>query len=75
MTVDRNSPLPLWAQVLGDLRRGWPEGSSRLRFPGDEELRETYGVSRHTVREAVRRLQARGSSSAAAAGERSSPGR
>jgi len=57
---DRNSPVPLWAQVLGDLRSRLARGEFTARFPGDEELRETYGVSRHTVREAVRRLQAEG---------------
>jgi GntR family transcriptional regulator len=57
---DRNSPLPLWAQVLADLRSRLARGEFTGRFPGDEELRETYGVSRHTVREAVRRLQAEG---------------
>lgn len=58
--VDRNSPLPLWAQVLGDLRRRLAQGEFGSRFPGDEELTGQYGVSRHTVREAVRRLQAEG---------------
>jgi GntR family transcriptional regulator len=57
---DRHSPLPLWAQVLSDLRGRLARGEFTGRFPGDEELRETYGVSRHTVREAVRRLQAEG---------------
>ncbi|HTQ92614.1 MAG TPA: GntR family transcriptional regulator, partial [Streptosporangiaceae bacterium] len=60
MTVDRDSALPLWAQVLGDLRRRLARGEFRLRFPGDNELTEHYGVSRHTVREAVRRLQDEG---------------
>ena len=60
MTVDRDSALPLWAQVLGDLRRRLARGEFRLRFPGDHELTEQYGVSRHTVREAVRRLQDEG---------------
>jgi len=60
MTVDRDSALPLWAQVLGDLRRRLAAGEFRLRFPGDNELTEHYGVSRHTVREAVRRLQNEG---------------
>jgi len=57
---DRNSPLPLWAQVLSDLRARLARGEFTGRFPGDEELRKAYGVSRHTVREAVRRLQAEG---------------
>jgi len=52
--------MPLWAQVLADLRGRLARGEFTGRFPGDEELRETYGVSRHTVREAVRRLQADG---------------
>ena len=60
VNVDRDSALPLWAQVLGDLRRRIAAGEFRSRFPGDEELRAAYGVSRHTVREAVRRLQAEG---------------
>ena len=60
MIPDRNSPLPLWAQVLSDLRARLARGEFTGRFPGDEELRKAYGVSRHTVREAVRRLQAEG---------------
>jgi len=44
MTVDRDSALPLWAQVLGDLRRRLARGEFRLRFPGDNELTEHYGV-------------------------------
>jgi GntR family transcriptional regulator len=60
MTVDRDSALPLWAQVLADLRRRLAAGEFRLRFPGDTELTEHYGVSRHTVREAVRHLQDEG---------------
>ena len=52
--------MPLWAQVLGDLRARLARGEFTGRFPGDEELRAQYGVSRHTVREAVRRLQTEG---------------
>jgi GntR family transcriptional regulator len=58
--IDRNSALPLWAQVLADLRQRLAAGEFRDRFPGDQELTAYYGVSRHTVREAVRRLQAEG---------------
>ncbi|MDQ2813601.1 MAG: GntR family transcriptional regulator [Actinomycetota bacterium] len=60
MTVDRGSALPLWAQVLGDLRRRLASGEFGDRVPGDDELTAQYGVSRHTVREAVRRLQTEG---------------
>jgi len=58
--VDRSNPLPLWAQVLGDLRAKLADGEFRDRFPTDDELVATYGVSRQTVREAVRRLQGEG---------------
>lgn len=51
---------PLWAQVLADLRTRLDAGEFAERFPGDHELVAHYGVSRHTVREAVRRLQAEG---------------
>jgi GntR family transcriptional regulator len=54
--VDRSSPLPLWAQVLTDLRARLSNGDFHDRFPTDQELVATYGVSRQTVREAVRRL-------------------
>ncbi len=54
--VDRNSPLPLWAQVETDLRRRLGAGEFEGRFPTDMELVEQYGVSRHTVRDAVARL-------------------
>lgn len=52
---------PLWARVLADLRTRLASNEFHERFPGDSELVEHYGVSRHTVREAVRHLQAEGS--------------
>ncbi|MGC8465999.1 MAG: GntR family transcriptional regulator [Acidimicrobiales bacterium] len=55
-SLDRSSPLPLWAQLAVDLRRRLLEGEFKDRFPTDEELHETYDVSRQTVREAVRQL-------------------
>lgn len=58
--LDRESPLPLWAQLLADLRRRVAAGEFADGFPTDEELRQAYGVSRQTVREAARRLQADG---------------
>lgn len=58
--VDRESPLPLWSQVETDLRSRIDSGEFAERFPTDEELVDTYGVSRHTAREAVRRLCADG---------------
>jgi GntR family transcriptional regulator len=54
--IDRGSPLPLWAQILDDLRAELSAGAFAGRFPTDIELVARYGVSRQTVREAVRRL-------------------
>ena len=51
---------PLWQQVLDDLDRRLAAGEFHERFPTDRELVEHYEVSRHTVREAVRHLKARG---------------
>lgn len=54
--IDRSDPLPLWAQVLADLRARLAAGEFAERFPTDQQLVARYGVSRQTVREAVRRL-------------------
>jgi len=59
-TVDRSNPLPLWAQIVDDLRRRLLGGEFEQHFPTDEELTEYYEVSRQTVREAVRHLSAEG---------------
>lgn len=58
--LDRTRATPLWAQLLADLRTRLEEGEFNERFPTDQELVDEYGVSRHTVREAVRRIQAEG---------------
>lgn len=50
------SPSRLWATVLADLRVRLANGEFTERFPTDRELTAHYGVSRHTAREAVRRL-------------------
>jgi GntR family transcriptional regulator len=60
MDLDEHSDEPLWRQVLDDLEARLASGEIGDRFPTDRELVEHYGVSRHTVREAVRRLTARG---------------
>ncbi|MGZ4269959.1 MAG: GntR family transcriptional regulator [Solirubrobacteraceae bacterium] len=54
--LDRSSPMPLWAQLHADLRARLGAGEFADRFPTDQELVAAYGVSRQTVREAVRRL-------------------
>jgi GntR family transcriptional regulator len=51
---------PLWQQVLDDLEQRIAAGEFADRFPTDRELTEHYEVSRHTAREAVRHLRARG---------------
>jgi GntR family transcriptional regulator len=60
VTIDRTSAIPLWSQVLDDLRRRIDTGELADGFPTDHELMDTYGVSRHTVRQAVGRLQQQG---------------
>ncbi|MEZ5340692.1 MAG: GntR family transcriptional regulator [Acidimicrobiales bacterium] len=58
--LDRSSPLPLWAQLEAELRRRLDVGEFTERFPTDQELTTIYGVSRHTARHAVDRLNADG---------------
>lgn len=55
--IDRTSPLPLWAQLLEVLRDRIASGRYDGGFPTDAELEAEFGVSRHTVRDALRRLQ------------------
>jgi GntR family transcriptional regulator len=52
--------MPLWAQVLDDMRRRLASGEFSLGFPPERELVEQYDVSRHTMREAMRRLHNEG---------------
>jgi GntR family transcriptional regulator len=56
----RESGEPLWKQLLTDLRRRLDVGEFVDAFPGELELRDAYGVSRHTVREALRHLREEG---------------
>lgn len=58
--LDRNSPMPLWAQLEADLRLRLEAGEFTDAFPTDLELTDGYAVSRHTVREAVRHLNKTG---------------
>ena len=58
--VDRASALPLWAQVHADLQRRLDGGEFTDVFPGELALVTEYAVSRHTVREALRRLRSDG---------------
>jgi GntR family transcriptional regulator len=55
--LDRTSALPLWAQLADNLVRRLEGGDFAERFPTEHELVAEYGVSRHTVRDALRRLR------------------
>lgn len=72
MSVTRQAPRPLdrsagplWAALLADLRGRLAEGEFVDAFPGELALVQDYGVSRHTVREALRHLRAEGTVTAA----------
>jgi GntR family transcriptional regulator len=53
---------PLWRQVVQALRGDILRGVFRVgaQLPTEEELSERFGVSRHTVREALRQLRSDG---------------
>ncbi len=57
---DVRRPAPLWQQVQADLRARLAAGEFTDAFPGEHALTAHYGVSRHTVREALRALRADG---------------
>ena len=59
-SLDRSSPLPLWAQLEAELRRRLEAGEFDDGFPTDAHLVSRYEVSRHTVREAIRHLNKTG---------------
>lgn len=52
--------MPLWAQVLDDMRSRLASGEFAAGLPAERELIDQYKVSRHTMREAMRRLHADG---------------
>jgi len=58
--LDRRSATPLWRQVLADLTRRVAAGEFTEGFPGEHALRAQYGVSRQTVRQALRTLREEG---------------
>lgn len=62
--LQRASGVPLWKQMLDDLRVRLARGEFTTDFPGEHELVEQYAVSRHTVREALRHLRSEGAVSA-----------
>ncbi|MCF7552914.1 GntR family transcriptional regulator [Pseudonocardia sp. WMMC193] len=56
----RKGVEPLWAQLLADLRDRLEAHEFDSAFPGELALVAEYKVSRHTVREALRRLREEG---------------
>ena len=58
--LNRESPLPLWAQLFDDLSSRLTSGDFSGDFPAEMDVAAEYGVSRNTVREAMRRLRADG---------------
>jgi DNA-binding transcriptional MocR family regulator len=59
-TLDRVGSEPLWQQLQRELLTRLNAGEFRDQFPGELALVEEYGVSRHTVRQALRQLRADG---------------
>lgn len=55
--LNRAGPMPLWAQLRDDLVGRVAAGEFPAEFPGELQIADEYGVSRHTVREAVRHLR------------------
>lgn len=60
MGLDRRSALPLWAQLLDELRPQLDRLGPGERLPTEQELTSRYGVSRNTVRQALRELRFEG---------------
>ncbi len=58
--LDRQAAQPLWSQLYDDLTVRLAAGEFGDAFPGEHALVSEYAVSRHTVREALRRLRAEG---------------
>ncbi|WNV82139.1 GntR family transcriptional regulator [Umezawaea sp. Da 62-37] len=55
--LDRAAPTPLWRQLQRELLARMGSGEFADQFPGEMALVEDYGVSRHTVRQALSRLR------------------
>ena len=56
-TLHRSAGAPLWQQLAAELRARLERGEFAGGLPGELGLVRQYGVSRHTVREALRQLR------------------
>jgi GntR family transcriptional regulator len=61
-TLERDSQVPLHAQILHELRQSIVTRTlaAGAAFPSERELAESYGVSRMTVRQALKNLRQEG---------------
>ncbi|GAB3164979.1 GntR family transcriptional regulator [Amycolatopsis sp. NPDC004378] len=59
-TLSRSGSEPLWRQLQHELLTRLDAGEFADQFPGELALVEEYGVSRSTVRQALRQLRADG---------------
>lgn len=59
-TLHRGGAMPLWQQLQRDLVTRLRAGEFTDHFPGELALVQEYGVSRQTVRQALRQLRADG---------------
>ncbi|WIX78008.1 GntR family transcriptional regulator [Amycolatopsis carbonis] len=59
-TLSRSGSEPLWRQLQSELLTRLDDGEFTDEFPGELALAEEYGVSRQTVRQALRQLRADG---------------
>ena len=62
LQLDRNSLTPLYAQIVGEIRRMITAGTLKPgdRLPANRELAKTLGVNRNTVTTAYAELTAQG---------------
>lgn len=58
--LDRTEATPLWRQLRDELLTRLAAGEFAEQFPGELTLAEDYGISRHTVRQALRQLRTDG---------------
>lgn len=60
--IEREGPRSVWSQVAADIEADIASGALApgARLPSEPELAQVYGVSRITVRSAVRDLAGRG---------------